>query len=118
VHCLSGVEGRDEDVSPEALADFTVGGTDEAETITMHGESAYYEIAIDRCGCDGITVAGYEDQFAAHDKIGEEGFQFLALAAAQGEFPDELLVSGGALGLLFDVLEEIVFRDHSSMVRW
>ncbi len=82
----------------------------------MHGEGSDDEIAIDGGGGDGVTVARDQDQFAAHHEIGEERFQLLALAATQGEFADELLVSGGTLGLVFDVLEQIAFRDHSSML--
>ena len=115
VHCLAGIGGRDEDIALEALANFRVYGTDEAEAITMHGEASDEEIAIDRGRSDGVPVAGDEDQFAAHHEIGEERFQFLALAAPQRELADELLVSGGMLGLVFDVLEQIAFRDHFSM---
>jgi hypothetical protein len=81
----------------------------------MHGESANDKIAIHGRGGDGVTVARDVDQFAADDEIGEERFQFLALTATERKLADELLVSGGALGLVFDVLEQIAFRDH---FRW
>jgi hypothetical protein len=116
VHGFGSVEGRDEDIALEALAHLAIAGTEEAETVAMHGESANNEIAIDGGGGDGITVARHEDEFAAHDKIGEERFKLLALAAPQGKFADQLFVSGGALGLGFDVLEQIAFRDHSSLL--
>ena len=91
-------------------------GADEAEAVTMHGEGSDDEIAIDGRRGDGVAVARNKDEFAAHHEIGQERFQLLALAATQGELADELLVSGGVLGLVFDVLEQIAFRDHSSMV--
>jgi hypothetical protein len=115
MHGFGGVKGRDEDVTLETLASFAIQRTDEAKAVTMHGERADDEIAIDGRGGDGVTVAGDEHEFAAHDEVGEEGFELLTLAAAQREFADELLVSGGTLGLVFDVLEQIAFRDHSSL---
>jgi hypothetical protein len=104
VHCLAGIGGRDEDVALEALTNFRVYGADEAEAITMHGEVSDEKIAIDGRRSDGVAVAGDEDQFAAYHEIGEERFQFLALAASQRELADQLLISGGMLGLVFDVL--------------
>ena len=100
MHRLAGIERRDEDVALEALANLAVQRADEAEAVAMHGEGSDDEIAIDGRGGDGVTVARDQDQFAAHHEIGEERFQFLALAATQGELADELLVSGGALGLV------------------
>jgi hypothetical protein len=116
VHGLAGIKGRDEDIALEALANFSIYGADEAEAVTMHGEGSDEEIAIDGRRGDSVAVAGDEDEFAAHHEISQERFQCLALAATQGELADELLVSGGMLGLVFDVLEQIAFRDHSSMV--
>jgi hypothetical protein len=104
VHCLAGNGGRDEDVPLEALANFRVHGADEAEAITMHGEVSDEKIAIDGRRSDGVAVAGDENQFAAYHEIGKERFQFLALAASQRELADQLLISGGMLGLVFDVL--------------
>ena len=118
VHGLAGVEGRDEDIALKTLAHLAVQRADEAEAVAVHGERADDEIAVDGRLGDGITVAGDQHELAAHDEIGEERFEFLALAASQREFADELLVSGGALGLVFDVLEQIAFRDHSWLVRW
>jgi hypothetical protein len=116
LHGLGDVEGRDEDITLEALANLAIGGTEEAEAVTMHGESTDDEIAVDGGGCDSVPVARDEDELAAHHEIGKEGLELLALAATQGEFADELFVSGGALGLGFDVLEQIAFRDHSSLL--
>jgi hypothetical protein len=116
VHGLGGIEGRDKDIALEALAHLAISRTEETEAVAMHGESADDEIAIDGRRGDGVAVTGDEDEFAAHDEIDEQGFELLALAAAQGEFADELFVSGGALGLGFDVLEQIAFRDHLSLV--
>ena len=118
VHGLAGFKGRDEDIALEALAHLAVQRADEAEAVAVHGERADDEIAIDGRLGDGITVAGDQDELAADDKIGEERFELLALAATQREFADELLVSGGALGLVFDVLQQIAFRDHSWLERW
>jgi hypothetical protein len=117
VHGLSGIEGRNEDITLEALADFAVKRADEAEAVTVHGEGSDDEVAVDGRGGDGITVTSDEDKLAADDEIGEEGFELEAITAAQGELADKLLVSGGALGLAFDVLEQIAFGDHSSIVK-
>jgi hypothetical protein len=82
----------------------------------MHGEGADDEIAIDGRGGQGVTVSRDEDELAADYEIGKQRLQLLALATAQREFAYELLVPGGLLGLVFDMLEQIAFRDHSSLV--
>ena len=81
VHRLAGIEGRDEDIALEALARLTVQRPYEAEAVTMHGERSDDEIAVDGRRGDGVAVARDQDEFAAHDKIGEQGFELLALAA-------------------------------------
>ena len=116
VHRLGGIEGRDKYIALESLAGFPVQRTDEAEAVPVHGEVSDDEIAIDGGRGDGVAVARHQDQFAPHHEIGQQGFQFLALAAAQRELADELLVSGGTLRLVVDVLEQIAFRDHSPML--
>jgi hypothetical protein len=122
VHGLSGIERRNEDIALKALADFAVQRADEAEAVTVHGEGSDDEVAIDGGGGDGVTVTGDEDKLAADDEIGEKGFEFETITTAQGELADKLLVSGGTLELAFDVLEQIAFRDHSSIekmvTRW
>jgi hypothetical protein len=118
VHGLGGIEGWDKYVTLEALAHLPVEGADEAESVAVHGERANDEIAVDGRRSNGVTIACDKDELAADDEIGEEGFELLALAATQRKFADELLVSGGALGLGFDVLEQIAFRDHAWLERW
>jgi hypothetical protein len=116
VHCFGDIRGRDEDIAIQALAGFAIQRADETKAVAVHGEASGDEIAIDGRGGDGVAVARNQNEFAAHDEIGKEGFQFLALAATQREFADELLVAGGTLRLVVNVLEQIAFRDHSPML--
>jgi hypothetical protein len=116
VHSLGYIRGRDEDIAIETLAGFAIQRADEAKAVAVHGEGSGDEIAIDGRGGDSVTVARNQNEFAAHDEIGKLGFQFLALAATQREFADELLVAGGMLRLVVNVMEQIAFRDHSPML--
>ena len=116
VHRLAGIERRDEHIALQSLACLPVQRPHEAEAVAVHGQGSGDQIAIHRRRGDGVTVARHQHQFAPHHQIGQQGFQFLALASAQRELADELLVAGGTLGLVVDVLEQIAFRDHSPML--
>ncbi len=105
VHRLGDIKGWDEYIAFEALASFTIQGADEAEAVAMHGEGSGDEIAIDGCRGDCVSVARNQDEFAPHDEISKQGFQFLALAATQREFADKLLIAGSMLRLVVNVLE-------------
>jgi hypothetical protein len=116
VHSFGDIGGRDEDIALKALAGFAIQRADEAKAVAVHGEGSGDEIAIDGRGGDSVTVARNQNELAAHDEISKEGFQVLALAATQREFADELLVAGGMLRLVVNVMEQIAFRDHSPML--
>jgi hypothetical protein len=103
MHCLRDVEGRDENITIKARASLAIQGADEAEAVAMHGEGSGDKIAIDGCSGDCVAVARDQHKFAANDEVGEQRFQFLALAATYGEFADKLLVSGGMLRLVVNV---------------
>ena len=115
---LVAVHGRadglrvDEDVAADRAALAGV-GNDEAVAVAMHGQASGDEV-LTGGGVLGesVAVAAGLDQASAFDQRLQAFGELLALVAAQAHLADELLESGRAVRLAFDVAQDGLVSEH------
>ena len=115
---LVAVHGRtdglraDEDVAVDRAALARV-GDDEAVAVAMHGQASGDQVLTGggMLG-EGVAVAaGFDQPPALHQRLQAFG-ELLPLVAAQAHLADELLVSGRAVRLAFDVAQDGLVSDQ------
>ena len=119
VHRRTDLVRRDEDVSGKFRFQLTERfgiGNDEAEAVAVHGEASGDEVLVGGCLWELEAVGVDRDELAALDQLLQMVVEFAALFAVQSEFTDELLVSGLALGLAGDVLEDGGVGEHELLM--
>src|SRR5271165_2580581 len=115
---LVAVHGRadglrvDEDVAGDGAALAGV-GDDEAVAVAVHRQASGDEVlAGGGVLGEGVAVTGGFDQAAGFDQRLQALGELLPLAAPQAHLADELLESGRAVGLAFDVAQDGLIGNH------
>ena len=88
-------------------------GDDEAVAVAVHGQASGDEVLVSGGVLgEGVAVARGFHQAAAFDQRLQPVGELLPLLAAQGHLADELLESGRAVRLAFDVAEDGGVSNH------
>src|SRR5689334_7797678 len=117
VHGVADFRRRDKDIALQLALDTRRQGAgfgdDEAIAVAMHTEAAYDEVLIAGGGRKAPALLANGDELAAAGELAQELLQAAAVTAFESQIMDKLFEARHMFGLLGDVMEDLLFRQHA-----